>query len=169
MSYAEGDVDYAHFPVTEDTPTRPMDVYATSKICMEQTAASFARRFPGVDIYCYRISNIIEPEKQAEKYEAYQTRPQDFKVHGWCYTDARDLANMVHAGLQTHGLGFQIFNAVNNETTVPQSEGSTETWLKKMCPGVEITRKMGEREAPVCNKKMRDMLGWKEEFGWRKA
>jgi hypothetical protein len=26
---------------------------------------------------------------------------------------------------------------------------------------------MGMRESPVCNKKMKDMLGFREEFGWR--
>jgi nucleoside-diphosphate-sugar epimerase len=146
-----------------------MDVYATSKLCMEQTAASFARRFSGVDIYCLRISAVIEPENHARKFEAYLTRPQDFKVHAWSYTDARDLAGMVHKCLQTNGLGFQVFNAVNDETTIPQSEGSIEDWLKKTCPDVPIVQKMGDRDSPVCNKKIKDMLGWKEEFGWRKV
>ncbi|EMD91145.1 hypothetical protein COCC4DRAFT_71474 [Bipolaris maydis ATCC 48331] len=169
VTYAEGNVDYAHFPITEDTPTQPMDVYATSKLCMEQTAASFARRFPSVDIYCLRISAVIEPENHAKKFEAYLTRPQDFKVHAWSYTDARDLAGIVHACLQTNGLGFQVFNAVNDETTIPESEGSIEEWLRKTCPGVQMIRKMGDRDSPICNKKMKDMLGWKEEFGWRKV
>jgi hypothetical protein len=28
---------------------------------------------------------------------------------------------------------------------------------------------MGEKESPVSNKKMKDMLGFREEFGWRKV
>ncbi|KAL1793091.1 hypothetical protein ACET3X_008073 [Alternaria dauci] len=169
VTYAEGSTSYAHFPITETTPTTPMDVYATSKLCMETTAASFARRFPGVDIYCLRISAVIEPEKHAKKFEAYLNRPQDFKAHAWSYTDARDLGNMVQCCLQTDGLGYQVFNAVNDDITVPETEGTSEDWLRKVCPETEILRKMGDRESPVCNKKMKDMLGFREEFGWRKV
>jgi nucleoside-diphosphate-sugar epimerase len=61
VTYAEGNTCYAHFPITESTPTVPMDVYATSKLYTETTAASFRAPFPpGVDIYCLRISAVIE-------------------------------------------------------------------------------------------------------------
>jgi nucleoside-diphosphate-sugar epimerase len=169
VTYAEGDTSYPHFPLTETSPTAPMDVYATSKLCMETTAASFARRFPSVDIYCLRISAVIEPENHATKFAAYVTRPHDFKVHAWSYTDARDLGNMVQCCLQTDGLGFQVFNAVNDEITVPEDEGSSEVWLKKACPETEILGGLGGRESPVCNRKMRELLGFREEFGWRKV
>ncbi|KAF1845636.1 NAD(P)-binding protein [Cucurbitaria berberidis CBS 394.84] len=168
-TYAEGDVDYPHFPLTEDSPTEPMDVYATSKLCMERIAHSFANRFKGVDIYCLRIGAVIEPEQHTKKFEAYLSRPGDFKVHGWSYTDSRDLGNMVQCCLQKDGLGFQVFNAVNDEITIPEEEGSSEEWLRKVCPRTKILGKMGEREAPVSNKKMREMLGFREEFPWRKV
>lgn len=166
VTYAEGDVDYPEFPLTETSPTEPMDVYATSKVCMERIAHSFAKRFPVVDIYCLRISAVIEPEKHAEKFKAYLTRPGDFKVHAWSYTDARDLGGMVEACIKTDGLGFQVFNAVNDETTIPDSEGGVEEWLRKMCPRTEIKREMGRWETPVCNRKIKEMTGWREEFGW---
>jgi len=167
VTYAEGDVDFPHFPLTEDSPTEPMDVYATSKVCMERIAHSFAKRFRGVDIYCLRISAVIEPSKHAEKFHAYLTRPQDFKVHAWSYTDARDLGNMVEACIRTDRLGFQVFNAVNDEISHEEEE-SSEEWLRKMCPRTEVGDMRG-RESPVSNRKMREMLRWKEEFGWRKV
>lgn len=168
VTYAEGDIDFPHFPLTEQSPTEPMDVYATSKVCMEKIAHSFAKRFKGVDIYCLRISAVIEPEKHAQKFEAYLTRPQDFKVHAWSYTDARDLGNMVDCCLKTDGLGFQVFNAVNDEITV-DGKGSSEEWLSRMCPNTEITQEMGKRDSPVSNKKIKEMVGFKEEFPWRKV
>jgi nucleoside-diphosphate-sugar epimerase len=169
VSYAEGDVDYPHFPLTEDSPTEPMDVYATSKICMEKIAQSFAKRFKDVDIYCLRIGAVIEPENHAEKFTAYLTRPKDFKVHAWSYTDARDLGNMVNCCLERDGFGFQVFNAVNDEITIDQSEGTAEEFLKKMCPKTKFTRQMGAKEAPVCNAKIKMMAGFREEFPWRKV
>ncbi|KAI1551301.1 PRE1 20S proteasome alpha and beta subunit [Pyrenophora tritici-repentis] len=169
VTYAEGDADYAEFPITETTATTPSDVYATSKLCMETLAASFARRFPGTDIYCLRISAVIEPERHEEKFRNYMMYPERFKVHAWSYTDARDLGGMVDACLKKDGLGYQVFNAVNDESTVHEREGGIEEWLGRMCPGTKITRSMGWRESPVCNWKMKEMLGWREEFGWRKV
>jgi nucleoside-diphosphate-sugar epimerase len=169
VTYAEGDADYPHFPLTETSPTEPMDVYATSKLCMERIACSFAKRFKDVDIYCLRIGAVIEPNKHAEKFEAYLTRPQDFKVHAWSYTDARDLGNMVNCCLKTDGLGFQVFNAVNDEITIEDREGPAEEFLRKMCPKTEFVKSMGKREAPVSNAKIKSMVGFKEEYPWRKA
>jgi nucleoside-diphosphate-sugar epimerase len=169
VSYAEGDIDYPHFPLTESSPTEPMDVYATSKLCMENIASSFAKRFPGVDIYCLRIGAVIEPDQHAKKFEAYLTRPRDFKVHGWSYTDARDLGNMVNACLGKDGLGFQIFNAVNDEITIDEKEGTSEEFLRGICPKTEFVGKMGERDAPVSNRKLKEMVGFREEFPWRKV
>jgi nucleoside-diphosphate-sugar epimerase len=168
VTYAEGDIDYPHFPLTEDSPTEPMDVYATSKVCMERIAHSFAKRFKGVDIYCLRIGAVIEPENHQRKFEAYLSKPEEFKVHAWSYTDARDLGNMVNCCIEQSGLGFQVFNAVNDESVL-DGEESTEEYLRRMCPGVETVEKMGRREAPVRNRKIRDMLGFKEDFAWRKV
>jgi nucleoside-diphosphate-sugar epimerase len=168
VTYAEGDVDYPHFPLRETSPTEPMDVYATSKVCMERVAQSFAKRFKGVDIYCLRIGAVIEPENHRKKFEAYLNRPGDFKVHAWSYTDARDLGNMVNCCLNTSGLGFQVFNAVNDESVL-DGEESTEAYLRRMCPSTEHVEKMEQREAPVCNRKIRKLLGFREEYPWRKV
>lgn len=165
VTYAEGQAPWPEFPVTENSPTEPMDVYATSKVCMERIAASFAKRFPGVDIYCLRISAVIEPELHAKKFKAYLDRPYDWKVHGWSYTDARDLGNMIQCCLMKSGLGFQVFNAVNDEITNHEGE-NTEEFLRKACPETRITRTMGRRESPISNQKMKEMLGFKEEFPW---
>lgn len=168
VTYAEGDIDFPHFPVTEETPVTPMDVYATSKVCMERIGHSFAKRFPDVDIYALRIGAVVEPDKLEEKIQEYSTTPENWKCHLWSHIDARDLGNIVEACIQTDGLGYQVFNAGNDESTNNEEE-STEAWLKKTCPTVPITRAMGIREAPFSNKKIKELLGFKEEFPWRKV
>lgn len=168
VTYAEGEVDFPHFPLTEETPVEPMDVYATSKVCMERIGHSFAKRFPGVDVYCLRLAAVIEPEKHQEKLEIYRNHPEDWKPHAWSYIDVRDLGNMVHLCIEKDGLGFQIFNAVNDEITNDR-EGSTEAFLRKTCPNTQILRKLGEKEAPMSNRKIKEMLGFREEFSWREV
>jgi nucleoside-diphosphate-sugar epimerase len=165
VSYAEGDVPYPLFPVDEDCATEPADVYATSKLCMERVAASFARRFPSVDIYVLRIGAVVSPDLYYDKIALYRSAPEKWKAHGWSYSDARDLGNMVHCCLQKDGLGYQVFNAVNDEATFDEE---TEGFLKRVCPETEVTRSMEKHEAPISNGKIREMLGFEEEFGWRK-
>jgi len=57
-----------------------------------------------------------------------------------------------------------VFNAVNDTIT---TELPTAEFLKKYCPNTPITRPMGEWEAPLSNKKTREVLGFKEEHNWR--
>jgi nucleoside-diphosphate-sugar epimerase len=166
ISYAEGDVDYTYFPIDENHPTEPMDVYGLSKVCMERTAASFSRRFKNVDIYVLRIGAVITPEKYEEKFKAYCDKPEKWKAHGWSYTDARDLGMMCNLAVQADGLGFQVFNAVNDEIT---NENDTETFLRRVEPRTQIKTAIGKHEAPISNKKIKEMLKFEEEFGWRRV
>ena len=164
VTYAEGDVDFPSFPIDEDIDTNPIDTYAISKVCCERVARGFARRFD-VDIYAMRIGAHVLPEEYDEIFRSYVHEPENWKVHGWSYTDARDFGQMCDLAVKTDGLGFQVFNAINDEITctVP-----TDELLKRLCPNTPFTRDMGEREAPMSNRKIKEMLGFKEEHHWRK-
>ena len=116
-----------------------------------------------MDIYALRIGAVVAPEEYDEIFHGYVNNPSKWKVHGWSYIDARDLGKICDLGIAKDGLGFQIFNATNDEITcnVP-----TEQLLCKECPSTVFTRKMGEFEAPMSNKKIKDYLGFIEEHNW---
>jgi hypothetical protein len=40
--------------------------------------------------------------------------------------------------------------------------------LKEQGPNVPFTREMGEIEAPLSNRKIKKLLGFKEEHDWKK-
>ena len=61
-------------------------------------------------------------------------------------------------------MGYQVFNAVNDEITTNET---TAEVLRKYAPNSPVTRPMGEREAPISNKKIREVLGFKEKHNWR--
>ncbi|KAH7333235.1 hypothetical protein BKA65DRAFT_553581 [Rhexocercosporidium sp. MPI-PUGE-AT-0058] len=165
VTYAEGDIEFPSFPVDEELDVNPMDTYAISKLCGEKIASGFARRF-GVDAYVLRIGALITPEDYStDTFRAYVKSPEEWKVHGWSYTDARDLGQMCDICLAKDGLGFQVFNATNDEIT--NWEG-TEGFLRRMCPDTPFRRRMGEREAPMSNRKIKEMLGFREEHNWKK-
>lgn len=163
VCFAEGDKDFHSFPLEEDYDIDPMDSYGLSKLVNEKTARAFAARFEA-DIYALRIGNVIEPHEY-DRFPGFVADPPSRKRNAWSYIDARDLAQIVHLCIEKDGLGFQVFNAVNDTITADEP---TEAFLKRWAPNTPITRPLGEREAPLSNRKAREVLGFREEHDWRR-
>jgi hypothetical protein len=52
-----------------------------------------------------------------------------------------------------------VFNCTNDTITATEK---MEDFFAKACPGVPITREMGDYEAPLSNRKIREVLGFKD-------
>lgn len=162
VCFAEGDKDFKHFPLEEDYDVDPMDSYGLSKVINEQTSRAFAMRYKA-DIYALRIGNVIEPHEY-DRFPGYVANPLSRKRNAWSYIDARDLAQIVHLGLEKDGLGYQVFNAVNDGITADQP---TAEFLARWCPSVPVRRPLEGFEAPLSNRKIREVLGFSEQHDWR--
>jgi len=162
VCFAEGDKDFHQFPLEEDYDTDPMDSYGLSKVLNERTARAFAARFKA-DIYALRIGNVIEPHEYGQ-FPGFVADPPSRKRNAWSYIDARDLGQIVHLCLQKDGLGFQVFNAVNDAITADQP---TAAFLAQWCPNTPMARDLVGNEAPLSNRKAREVLGFKEQHNWR--
>jgi nucleoside-diphosphate-sugar epimerase len=164
VCFSDGQTNPHSLPLEEDYDVDPMDSYGLSKVINEKTARSFQRR-SGFDIYALRIGNVIEPHEYTELFPGYFKNPEVRRRNVFCYIDARDLGQIVHRCLEKDGLGFQIFNAGNdnNSATIPSKE-LTEQFF----PGVSMTRELDEHEALFSNRKIREVLGFREEHNWRK-
>ncbi|MFN4142146.1 NAD-dependent epimerase/dehydratase family protein [Aestuariivirga sp.] len=163
VCFAEGDKDYHHFPLEEDYDIDPMDSYGLSKLVNEKTARAFAMRY-GADIYALRIGNVIEPHEY-RMFRGFLEKPMSRKRNAWSYIDARDLGQIVHLCIEKDGLGFQVFNAVNDSITTKEP---TAEFLKAHCPQIPLKRELKGHEAPLSNRKIREVLGFREEHDWRK-
>ncbi|WP_311028552.1 NAD-dependent epimerase/dehydratase family protein [Mesorhizobium koreense] len=163
VCFAEGDKDFHSFPLEEDYDIDPMDSYGLSKVLNEKTARAFAMR-SGADIYALRIGNVIEPHEYG-MFSKFLANPPSRKRNAWSYIDARDLGQIVHLCLEKDGLGFQVFNAVNDTITANMP---TMEFLKKYAPATPIAREIPGFEAPLSNRKAREVLGFREEHDWRK-
>jgi nucleoside-diphosphate-sugar epimerase len=163
ICFADGTVDPKSLPLEEDYDVDPMDSYALSKVVNEVTARAFQRR-SGFDIYALRIGNVIEPHEY-DRFPDFVARPETRRRNSFAYIDARDLGQIVHRCLEADGLGFQIFNAVNDTQT---TDMSTRELIARYYPGVPVTRELGEREAVFSNRKIREVLDFEEEHDWRK-
>ena len=163
VCFADGTVNPHSLPLEEDYQVDPMDSYGLSKVINEKTAQSFQRR-SGIDIYALRIGNVIEPHEYKQLFPGFFENPEVRRRNAFCYIDARDLGQIVHRCLEKDGLGFQVFNAGNdnNSATIPSAELAARYF-----PGVPITRELTEHEALFSNRKIREVLEFKEEHNWR--
>ena len=163
ICFAQGERRPDYLPVDEDHPTVPEDSYALSKVLNEATARSFHAR-TGADIYALRINNVIEPHEYATKFPAYVADPALRQRNIFAYIDARDLGHMVDRCLATDGLGYQVFNVANPDTSValPSSDIAARFY-----DGVPMRRAMGRFETFYAIDKARRLLGFAPQHGWR--
>lgn len=153
-----------YFPLDEDYDVNPMDTYALSKVLNEKTARAFALR-SGADIYALRIGNVIEPQEYAGDVPKWKADPGFRKKIAWSYIDARDLGQITRLAIERDGLGFQIFNAANDDTS---ADLPTAELLRRFYPDVPVKAELGEYETLLSNRKIRDVLGFRQEHPWRK-
>jgi nucleoside-diphosphate-sugar epimerase len=164
ICFSDGKTNPNYLPLDEEYDVDPMDSYGLSKVVNEQTARAFQRR-SGFDIYALRIGNVIEPHEYQELFPHYFKHPEVRRRNAFCYIDARDLGQIVDLCLQKDGLGYEIFNAGNdhNGAIIPSKE-----LADRFFPGVPLKWKMEEHEALFSNRKIREVLGFKEQHNWRK-
>ncbi len=163
ICFADGKINPKTLPLDENYDVDPMDSYGLSKVVNEKTARSFQLR-SGFDIYALRIGNVIEPHEYATLFPHYLKNPEVRRRNAFCYIDARDLGQIVDLCLQKDGLGYQVFNAGNdhNGAIIPSKE-----LAEQFFPGVPITRELEENEALFSNRRIREVLGFKEQHNWR--
>ena len=164
ICFSDGKTNPKTLPLEEDYDVDPMDSYGLSKVVNEKTAQSFQRR-SGFDIYALRIGNVIEPHEYTELFPHYFKNPQVRRRNAFCYIDARDLGQIVDLCLKKDDLGYQIFNAGNdqNGAIIPSKE-----LAEAFFPNVPIIRELEKHEALFSNRKIREVLGFKEQHNWQK-
>ena len=163
VCFADGEVLPEYVPVDEDHPTVPQDSYAMSKVVNEVTARSFQAR-SGIDIYGLRINNVIEPHEYELNFPAYVADPALRRRNIFAYIDARDLGHMVDCCLRTDGLGFEVFNVSNDDTSVGLT--SDEVY-DRFYAGVPKRRELERYETFYANDKAKRLVGFSPRWSWR--
>ncbi len=162
VCFAKGDRKPDYLPIDEEHPVLPEDSYAASKVVNEVTARSFQLR-TGADIYGLRINNVIEPHEYEQNFPSYAENPDVRRRNIFSYIDARDLGEIVDRCLKTDGLGYQIFNASNDNHSVALT---TSQLLSKYYEGVPVTKQMAEDETFFSNHRAKAMLGFQPAYNW---
>ncbi len=163
VCFAAGEILPDYLPVDEEHRTVPQDSYAMSKVVNEATARSFQAR-SGIDIYGLRINNVIEPHEYERDFGRYVADPALRRRNIFAYIDARDLAHMVERCLITDGLGYQVFNVSNDDTSVGLTSAEV---IERFYPTVPIRRPIDGHQTFYANDRARDLVGFSPSYGWR--
>ncbi len=163
VCFAAGEILPEYLPVDEDHATVPQDSYAMSKVVNEATARSFQAR-SGIDIYGLRINNVIEPHEYERDFGRYVADPALRRRNIFAYIDARDLAQMVERCLLTDGLGYQVFNVSNDDTSVAITSAEV---IERFYPTVPIRRPIEGHQTFYANERARTLVGFEPSHTWR--
>ncbi len=163
VCFANGVVKPHYIPVDEEHPTVPHDAYAMSKVCNEICGRSFQAR-SGLDIYALRINNVIEPHEYDELAPQWRTEPACRRRNIFAYIDTRDLSHFVDCGLATSGLGYQVFNVANPDSSVGATSANV---IAEFYSDVLQKRELGEFETLYSIDKARALLKFSPKSRWR--
>ena len=163
VCFADGEIKPDYVPVDEQHPTLPHDSYGMSKVVNEATARSFQAR-SGYDIYGLRINNVIEPHEYQQDFPKYVANPHMRRRNIFGYIDARDLGQMVECCLQADGLGYEVFNVANDDTSVGLT---TDEIMAQFYQDVPKRQDMGPHDTFYSIEKARRLVGFAPQHGWR--
>ena len=163
VCFAHGEVVPEYIPVDEEHPTIPHDAYAMSKVCNEVCGRSFQAR-TGADIYALRLNNVIEPHEYEAFSQQWRSNPSCRRRNIFAYIDTRDLSHFIDCALKADGLGYQVFNVANADSSVGASSGQV---IAEFYENVPQKRELGEFETFYSIDKARQMLGFAPQSRWR--
>lgn len=163
VCFADGEVRPEYLPVDEEHSTVPHDTYAMSKVCNEACAKSFQVRSKA-EIYSLRLNNVIEPDEYEQLVPQWRADPACRRRNIFGYIDTRDLNHFIDCALNADGLGYQVFNVANCDSSVAATSADV---IAQFYEGVPLNRKMGQFETFYSVDKAKRMLGYQTQSRWR--
>ncbi|MBB6729542.1 NAD-dependent epimerase/dehydratase family protein [Cohnella zeiphila] len=163
FAWAPKRFDPLYFPIDENHPVLPREIYGLSKEVGERTGEMFARR-TGMQVTFLRYSTIVAPAE----YERLNVRePERYKHTMWSYIDIRDAVQASLAALRSEAGGYHALNVTSDDTL---SDRPTEELLDRFYPAVKDRRRtFAGREAVVGNALAKSVLGWQPAHSWQRV
>ena len=162
LPFAPKPVDIAYFPVDENHPRAPQDVYAVTKWLGEEMVDAWARRTG------HPAASIRMPWIQTAKSFPEQVGPRRARKEAgldlWAYIDARDAGRAFVQAAETDLAGHERFFISAADT---YSERETTSLLDEAYPAVERRTTLPGLSALLSNARAEELIGYAPEYGWR--
>jgi nucleoside-diphosphate-sugar epimerase len=156
--FAEHSPVYAK--VDEEHPLRPLNSYALSKICGEQTASYFAIRH-GMEVASFRIMGARAPEDLDMEIATLSASIEKGQFLLWNRADARDVARACELALAVPALKSGPYNitARRNALGVKSSD-----LLREYCPQTEIVAPIDGDDSILSCRAAWEAFGFRAEY-----
>jgi nucleoside-diphosphate-sugar epimerase len=168
LIFAKHPITPLYLPIDEDHPQRPQDCYGGSKMLNEYTARIFANANPQMQFTCIRICWLFAPDELAN------FSPSDDTLESVCslanglfaYIEMRDAAAGFRLAMEKDMPGFDVFNIMANDTlTVIE----TKRLVAHYYPNTEVRKEFNGNEGLYSTEKAARVLGWRQQYTWRKS
>lgn len=163
-----------YVPIDEEHPLDPEDSYSYSKVLDEELLKAYSRAY-GMKTVAFRlqgISNPYRPHISPIEIPVMEKCKEGFhEGHTWQYVDSRDIAKAMRLAIEKDlDNDFEAFNIVTDkrysESTVEFAKTHWPTIADMVAAKPEIFSGPEDRGL-FTDKKLRDMLGYHEQFSWR--
>ncbi|SEN94535.1 NAD(P)-dependent oxidoreductase [Paenibacillus sp. OV219] len=148
-----------YLPIDEQHPQLSEDSYGLSKMVNEMTGETFHRR-TGMQVISFRLGNILEPQDYPKVRERFDDPQQRLRIL-WSYIDVRDVAVACRLAVEKEGLGVHSLILAADDTSSDQP--SSELIQRFMPELSEYSSKLPERTSFLSNKRIKEVLGWKQQ------
>ena len=159
-------------PITEDYDCCPEDSYSLSKLVDEQLLKAYASAY-GMKTVSFRLQGISYPTNPhispIEIPVMEKCKDGFYEGHTWQYVDSRDVANAMRLAIEKDlDSDFEAFNIITDK----RYEESTADFAKTHWPTIADMAKDikgPEDRGLFSDKKLRDLLGYHEQYSWRQS
>lgn len=152
-----------YVPMNEAHPQLPQDSYGLSKIVNEETAKMFHRK-SNMQVVSLRLGNVISPDMYKNFPEFIHNSAERDRIL-WSYIDTRDAASACRLAIEKEGLGAVEVNVAADDTSM---DIKSRELMSAQFPNVTDFRSdLTGYETLLCNKKAKELLGWKPVYFWR--
>lgn len=167
--FAQHPIDPQYLPMDEAHPTLPQDLYGLSKLCNEQTAATYTRR-TGMTTVCIRISTVVSFDSKHADSQKWQRRRLEHSNQWragdlWTYIEVRDCARAFRLAVEKPIEGSHVVILAARDSYTPYD---IRDLVREHYPSVaQDAEKLGPRDSLYNTQCAEEVLGFVAEYNWR--
>ena len=165
FAFAREPFDPNYFPVDEDHPLQPQDMYGLSKLLNEETARAYARR--GINSVCFRMPGVSLLTGPRQRWlhrrlgHAHEWRSNDF----WSYIAVEDAARAFRLAVESDLIGCHPLVIAARDSI---GRGDIREAVAKHYPALAASvRDFAPDASLYSSARARELLGFIAERSWR--
>jgi nucleoside-diphosphate-sugar epimerase len=151
-----------YVPMDEEHPLTPYEEYGLSKVIGEEICAACSRA-TGMPTVSLRITNVIQPDKQAEIPWPAPTVSEPVRFTLWPYVTLQDAADACRLALEAETTGHEAFFIAARDI---RFNAPTRELLQTFAPQVEIRGELVGTASVLSIEKARRVLGYEPKENW---